>query len=130
MVNASFSAGAAIGGIGAALKDLFHVDDESIDAILNALTDGLHDLPKNVAGVDAPAFGSLHNGQQMGFHTTNARAFMVQTVHDLHALLVSRAEDVEAFAKDSEDLDFLTAVNLWRLRSAVEDSTPSTGDES
>lgn len=128
MVNASFAAGAAIGGIGAALKDLFQVDDESIDAILSALTDGLRDLPPEFADVDAPAFGTLRNGQQMGLHTANARAFMLQTVHDLHTLLVTRAEDVEAFAKDSEDLDLTTAMNLIRLRTAVDDS-PYAGDE-
>ncbi|GAB2777685.1 hypothetical protein GCM10027020_33940 [Nocardioides salsibiostraticola] len=118
VIPIGIAAGAVIGGIGNALKN-FGLDDDTIDPIITFLTEGLNDLPEAPADVKPGEFGNLVTGQQMAYHTANARQFMLETYEDMRQILSSRAEDVEAFARDTEDVDLGTSINLLRLRTAV-----------
>ncbi len=118
--------GDAVAGIVSSLNE-FRVDPELIDRVVKSLEDGRDLVPGQINPVSETAFGTLPRGVQLGWHTTNARTFMLETYQGLDHLLASYVSDIVQFQNESIGIDEDSSAQMRGVTAAIESNNRSRG---
>lgn len=127
-----FSAfGNYVDDVGSFLANVLDVDAQTIREITTHLTDAQALMPRDSAVETIPdeVFGTLPAGVQMGFHSNNARDYMMGALGEMLTTLGAYDDGVLAFRSSVVGADDLSEGEILRIARATTAGRHSNDDE-